>query len=120
MIFLSSDELSIFELLDPGSARRLVIGRTGRAFVWDPIASTTEVPLAAARSLAAQGIVDTKGRIAAEHLGLWQRRGSTPRLPQPRRPLQNLTPEPDSAGADSLFERTLPVGQTSEGLRAIS
>jgi len=120
MIFLSSDELGIFELLDPASARRLVIGRTGRAFVWDPIASTTEVPLAAARTLAAQGIVDARGRIAPEHLGLWQQRGSAPRPPQARRAPRASMPEVETSAADSMFERTLPIGQTSEALRAMA
>jgi hypothetical protein len=120
MILMSAEVLAIFELLDPASARRLVIGRTGRAFVWDPIASTTEVPLEAARALVAEGIVDARGRIALEHIGAWQLRGAMPRPAS----TQHLKPAAVSApgpGHDvaALFERTLPIGQTSEALRAM-
>ncbi len=118
MIFLTSDELLICQLLDPATARRLVIGRTGRAFVWDPLASTREVPLAAARALAAQGIVDARGRIAAEHLGLRQQRGTAQRMPAPQ-PAPQVPAEVDSEDEMPVFDRTLPVGLTHEGLRAL-
>ncbi len=118
MILMSAEILAVFELLDPASARRLVIGRTGRAFVWDPIASTTEVPLGAARALVAEGVVDARGRIAPEHIGLWQQRGSAPRVSPPRSAAPPLATGPGHDAA-ALFERTLPIGQTSEALRAL-
>ena len=102
MILLSAEEAAVLELLDPGTARRLVIGRTGRAFVWDPLASTTEVSAAAARTLVVQGVVDTRGRIALEHIGLW-RPGKAPAR----------------TGAADRFERTLPIAHSNEALRAM-
>ncbi|MDB5975428.1 MAG: hypothetical protein JWR07_2188 [Nevskia sp.] len=118
MILMSAEVLAVFELLDPASARRLVIGRTGRAFVWDPIASTTEVPLDAARALVAEGVVDARGRIALEHIGAWQYRGAMPRpsSTQHIKPAAVTGPGHDAA---ALFERTLPIGQSSEALRAM-
>ncbi|MFI4980803.1 MAG: hypothetical protein ACHQIO_10670 [Nevskiales bacterium] len=122
MILMSAEVLAVFELLDPASARRLVIGRTGRAFVWDPIASTTEVPLDAARALVAEGVVDAKGRIALEHIGAWQQRGTmllpASTQPQAQRIKPATVPGPGH-DATALFERTLPIGQTSEALRAM-
>jgi hypothetical protein len=112
MIFFSADEAAIFELLDPASARRLIINRTGRAFVWDPIDSTTQVSLVAAQALVKQGIVDGKGRIAAEHVTLW-RSGGGARVQA--RPVQQ---EAESA-PESRFDRTLPLGQTRASLEAM-
>lgn len=118
MILMSAEVLAVFELLDPASARRLVIGRTGRAFVWDPIASTTEVPLEAAQALVAEGVVDAKGRIAMEHIGAWQQRGAVPR-PSPAQHIKPAVVPGPGHDAAALFERTLPIGQTSEALRAM-
>lgn len=118
MILLSAEESAVLELLDPASACRLVIGRTGRAFVWDPIARTTEVPAAAARTLVAQGIVDSSGRIAPEHAGLWRQGKAAARSAAPR-PAPRPAAPPAADGEAGRFERTLPLARSSEALRAM-
>ena len=122
MILLSQEEATVFGLLDPSTRRRLVIGRTGRAFVWDPTRSTTEVSLEAARALVAQGIVGTNGRITPEHVRLWGLLGGTPKgrqsnriIPPPRPEMPPATTPPP----DERFERTLPMEISSEMLRSM-
>lgn len=119
MILLSAEESAVLELLDPASACRLVIGRTGRAFVWDPIARTTEVPAAAARALVAQGIVDSRGRIAPQHAGLWRQGKAAPRAAAPRPAPRPAAPLAAAEGEAGRFERTLPLARSSEALRAM-
>jgi len=121
MLLLSPEEAAVFELLDPSSRRRLVLGRTGRAFVWDPTQSTREVPFDAAQALVKAGVVGPGGRIASEHLSQWRKpsttRGAKPAL-MVRTETKPVPPSPVSAKAPA-FERTLPLGYTSEALRAI-
>lgn len=127
MFLLTSEEAAVFELLDPATSRRLVIGRTGRAFVWDPISSTREVPLEAAQSLVKAGIVGTGGRIAPEHLHLWCKPAAQSRKPvairaaaavpkSAEKPAAKLPDPPVRGGA---FERTLPLGYSADALRAM-
>lgn len=128
MFLLSPEEAAVFELLDPATSRRLVIGRTGRAFVWDPINSTREVSFEAAQSLVKAGIVGAGGRIAAEHLSQWHNPGARAAKPvaaaQPRaqiaRPVEKPQPKPVEKPARGVaFERTLPLGYSAEALRAM-
>lgn len=127
MFLLTPEEAAVFELLDPASSRRLVIGRTGRAFVWDPTSSTREVPFEAAQSLVKAGIVGAGGRIAAEHVQQWHKPGAKPAKPvaaQPKvqaaRPVEKPRPKPTEQPARGIaFERTLPLGYSAEALRAM-
>ena len=120
MFLLSPEEAAVFELLDPSTSRRLVIGRTGRAFVWDPISSTREVPLQAAQSLVKAGLVGPGGRIAAEHVAQWRQPAGTARKPAAAaRPAASAPPVEMPTRAPAAFERTLPLGYTADSLRAM-
>ena len=123
MLLMTPEEAEVFNLLDPASACRLIVGRTGRAFVWDPINSTTEVPFKAAQSLVAAGIVGANGRIALEHVALWNQLRSGPvavrKVPRPAPPpmrAERLPPPPPSRA----FEQTLPLGYSVDSLRAMN
>ncbi|HZR36630.1 MAG TPA: hypothetical protein VFA75_14780 [Nevskia sp.] len=123
MLLLTPEEAAVFELLDPSSSRRLVLGRTGRAFVWDPTQSTREVPFQAAQALVKAGVVGPGGRIAPEHLAQWGKPPSAqgrkakpaPAAGAERKPAPAPVPPPRTPA----FERTLPLGYTVEALRAV-
>jgi len=122
MLLLTPEEAAVFELLDPSSRRRLVLGRTGRAFVWDPIDSTREVPFQAAQALVKAGVVGPGGRIAAEHVTQWRKPSAAARPAKPA--VARSESKPVAAPAPRVspvpsFERTLPLGYTAEALRAI-
>jgi hypothetical protein len=124
MLLLTPEEAAVFELLDPSSSRRLVLGRTGRAFVWDPINSTREVSFQAAQVLVKAGVVGPGGRIAAEHLAQWRQPSVPARKPGKPVPIVRTgnKPAPPPAQVSPLaaaFERTLPLGYTAEVLRAM-
>ncbi len=116
MLLLTPEEAAVFELLDPSSRRRLVLGRTGRAFVWDPINSTREVPFQAAQALVKAGVVGAGGRIVPEHASQWRKPSAQGRKAKPASIIRaDHKPAPLQAEA---FERTLPLGYTAEALRA--
>ena len=118
MYLMSQEESAVFARLDPSTARRLIVSRTGRAFVWDPINRTEEVSPEAARSLVAAGVVGTDGRIAARHLALWnQGRSATPEA-QPVPAAARRRPVPPAPVA-VLLERTQPLALGDQVLRAL-
>jgi hypothetical protein len=126
MFVFSIEEAAVFELLDPSSSRRLVVSRTGRAFVWDPTSSTREVSFEAAQTLVKAGVVGADGRIAAAHVALW-REPAQPRaaakkagpVKQPAvKPVVPVIREPE-APVGMVFEKTLPLGMTASGLQAM-
>ena len=120
MLLLTPEEAAVFELLDPATSRRLVIGRTGRAFVWDPISSTREVPFQAAQSLVKSGVVGPGGKIAAEHLAQWRQPGEKSRKPVTARPAAAAPKlQPVMQPRSPAFERTLPLGYTADALRSM-
>lgn len=123
MIVLTAEEAAVFELLDPSSSRRLVLSRTGKAFVWDPITSTKEVPFAAAQSLVKSAVVGADGRIAPAHLALWRQPAPQPRavakkVQRPAAPAP-VVREPAMPAAGMVFEKTLPLGVTAASLQAM-
>jgi hypothetical protein len=123
MIVLTTEEAAVFELLDPSSSRRLVLSRTGKAFVWDPITSTKEVPYEAAQSLVSSGVV-AGGRIAPAHVALWRQPAPQPkaaakkvqRLPAPAAAVIH---EPAEPPVSMVFDKTLPLGITASSLQAM-
>jgi hypothetical protein len=121
MLLMTPEEAQVFNLLDPASACRLVVGRTGRAFVWDPISSTTEVPFQAAHSLMAAGIIGANGKIAPDHVDLWNQLRSGPVAVR-----KSARPAPPAVRAERLpppsraFEQTLPLGYSVDSLRAMN
>jgi DNA-binding transcriptional LysR family regulator len=127
MLLMTPEEAEVFNQLDPASACRLIVGRTGRAFVWDPINSTTEVPFKAAQSLVAAGIVGANGKIALEHVALWNQLRNGPlaarRAPRPApQPTTQVIraermPQPP---LNRAFEQTLPLGHSADSLRAMN
>jgi hypothetical protein len=124
MIVLTAEEAAVFEMLDPSSSRRLVISRTGRAFVWDPTTSTREVVFEAAQSLVKSAVVGADGRIARAHVALWraptQPARAAAKLPQrPAKPAIPVVREPSELPVSLVFEKTLPLGMTATGLQAI-
>lgn len=121
MFVLTPEETAVFELLDPSSSRRLVIGRTGRAFVWDPTTSTREVPLQAAQSLVKAGVVGADGRIAAAHVALWRqpRAPAAAKKPQRPAPVMPVMRQPAAPPMNLGFEKTLPLGVSASSLQAL-
>lgn len=124
MIVLTAEEAAVFELLDPGSRRRLVIGRTGKAFVWDPISSTKAVPFEAAQSLVQSGVVGADGRIAQAHVALWRQPAPQPKAAAKKiqRPVAApvaVVRAPAMPAVSLAFEKTLPLGTTISSLHAM-
>ncbi len=119
MFVLTPEEAAVFELLDPSSSRRLVIGRTGRAFVWDPTTSTREVPLDAAQSLVKAGVVGADGRIAAAHVALWRQPAAKREARRPQRPPAPVIREPAAPPLPMAFDKTLPLGVSASSLQAL-
>lgn len=124
MLLMTPEEAQVFNQLDPASACRLVVGRTGRAFVWDPISSTTEVPFQAARSLIAAGIIGANGKIAPEHVDLWNQLHSGPvavrKTPRAAPPPQLVRAERLPPQLGGAFEQTLPLAHHADSLRAMN
>jgi hypothetical protein len=124
MIVLTAEEAAVFELLDPSSSRRLVISRTGKAFVWDPITSTREVPFEAAQSLVKSGVV-IGGRIAPEHVALWREPApgkpvvKKAAAPHPAAKAAAAVREPVATTVSRVFDKTLPLGMTVSSLQAM-
>lgn len=123
MIVLTAEEAAVFELLDPSSSRRLVLSRTGKAFVWDPINSTKEVPFEAAQSLMKSAVVGADGRIAPAHVALWRQPAAQPRVAakkvqRPAAPAP-VVREPAMPAVAMVFEKTLPLGVTAANLQAM-
>lgn len=123
MIVLSAEEAAVFELLDPSSRRRLVLSRTGKAFVWDPISSTREVPFEAAQSLVKSAVVGADGRIAQAHIALWRQPAPQPKtaakkVQRPAAPAPAAR-EPAMPTVGMVFDKTLPLGVTASSLQAM-
>lgn len=121
MLLLTPEEAAVFELLDPSSRRRLVLGRTGRAFVWDPINSTREVPFQAAQALVKAGVVGAGGRIVPEHASQWRKPAAARRKDKvaPIARAENKSVPAPVLPKAPVFERTLPLGYTTEALRVM-
>lgn len=125
MLLMTPEEAQVFSLLDPATARRLIVGRTGRAFVWDPINSTTEVSFKAAQSLVAGGIVGANGRIAAEHVELWGQLGGAPIAlrKSPAKAVEKKAPRVEriapAAAVRAAFEQTMPLPMPADSLRTM-
>jgi hypothetical protein len=123
MIVLTTEEAAVFGLLDPSSRRRLLISRTGKAFVWDPISSTREVPLEAAQSLVKSGVVGADGRIVQAHIALW--RQPAPQSRPAAKKVQRAAAVPAPAHREpvptvsKVFDKTLPLGVTASSLQAL-
>ena len=127
MIVLTAEEAAVFELLDPSSRRRLLLSRTGKAFVWDPITSTKAVPFEAAQSLLNSGVVGADGRIAQAHVALWrqtppQAKAPAKKVQRPAAPapaVREPAMPPAGMPVKILFEKTLPLGVTASSLQAM-